>query len=32
MIEEVTNLCNEYYNLIPRKEFAHDKLELILEE
>lgn len=32
MIEEVIKLCNKYYELIPRKEFAHDKLDLILQD
>lgn len=26
MINEVSSLCNEYYELIPRTEFAQDKL------
>ena len=32
MIEEVIKLCNEYYELIPWKEFAYDKMDLILNE
>lgn len=32
MISKVTELCNQYYELIPRKEFAYDKLNLILHD